>query len=131
MSGKVRLVYSSGPAGAAQTGPRGETPCRRCGAHPCRCEPLASLPPDKQSVHVRFEKSGRKGKTVTLAGPLRLARADATDLLKALKKKCGGGGTLKPAALPSGEPAFELEIQGDHVARLKEELNTRGYRTRG
>ena len=131
MTAKGRWVYSSGPGQTAETGPRGEAMCKRCGAFPCRCEPQESLPPDKQSVHVRFERSGRKGKTVTVCGPLRLRRADAMTLLKSLKKKCGGGGALKTSALPSGEPAFELEVQGDHVERLKTELGALGYRTKG
>lgn len=128
MNNRGRLVYSSGPA---QTGPRGETLCKRCGAHPCRCEPSDSVLPEKQSIHVRFEKSGRKGKTVTVADAFRLTRSEATKLLKNLKKKCGGGGTLKATTLPSGEPAFAIEVQGDHVIKIKAELQTLGYRTKG
>jgi translation initiation factor 1 len=121
---KARLVYSS--EGGPRQPPQGE--CRKCGAHPCRCEPVRSLPPPEQSVRVRREKSGRGGKMVTVAGPLVLTRADATALLAAWKKLCGGGGTLKSTA--EGSPAFELEVQGDHADRIVAELVKAGYKAK-
>lgn len=121
-SGKSKLVYSTEAGRTA-----GQEPCRRCGAHPCRCEPARSLPPAGQPVRVRRDRSGRGGKVVTVAGPLVLTRADATALLASWKKLCGGGGTLKPAEAPGGGPAFELEVQGDHADRLVAELVRAGY----
>ena len=117
-----RLVYST-EAGKAL----GREPCRRCGAEPCRCEPLRSLPPSSQPVRVRREKGGRGGKTVTVAGPLVLVKEEATALLARWKKLCGTGGALKPGATPDGSAAFELEIQGDHADRLVAELVKAGY----
>ena len=38
-----------------------------------------------------------------------------------LKKKCGSGGTAKDA---------EIEIQGDHVAKIADELRKLGYRVK-
>lgn len=121
---KARLVYSS-------EGGRTQAPeCRKCGAHPCRCEPARSLAPPEQSVRVRREKSGRGGKVVTVAGPLVLTRTDATALLAAWKKLCGGGGALKPASTADGGPGFELEVQGDHADRIVAELVKAGYKAK-
>jgi translation initiation factor 1 len=78
-------------------------------------------------VHVRLERAGRGGKTVTAAGPFELTRADAAPLLQDLKRACGGGGTLKAGTTPVGGPAFVLELQGDHLARLPALLRERGF----
>ena len=119
----ARLVYSSGPAGPARA-------CPRCRTHPCRCAELAAPAPSVQPVRVRSERAGRKGRTVTLAAPLFLARAEAAELLGELKRRCGAGGTLKPVQTESGREAVALEIQGDHVAAVLEHLLARGFRAR-
>jgi translation initiation factor 1 len=81
-------------------------------------------------VRVRRERSGRRGKTVTTAGPLPLSRSEATALLGQLKRRCGSGGTLKLEPSTEGPAAFRIEIQGDHVDRLLEELHTRGFKAK-
>jgi translation initiation factor 1 len=81
-------------------------------------------------VRVRRERGGRGGKTVTVAGPFVLTRADAAALLAGWKRLCGGGGTLRGGRLPGGDPCFELEVQGDHADRLAGELQRAGYRAR-
>lgn len=78
-------------------------------------------------MRVRREKAGRGGKTVTTAGPLFLARSVAEELLAALKRGCGAGGTLKSADAPDGAPCLVLEIQGDHAGRVVAELTRRGF----
>lgn len=123
MSGARRPVYST----ERRENPKGGAGCRRCGADPCRCEPVVSLPAGKQKVRVRREKGGRGGKTVTVAGPLFLVRADAAALLAAWKKLCGGGGTLRTVRAENGDPAFEIEVQGDHADRVVAELLQAGY----
>jgi translation initiation factor 1 len=95
-----------------------------------RGEPSLSLPPAVQSPRVRRETSGRGGKTVTVAGPLVLARPEAEALLASWKKLCGGGGALKAGKTADGSPAFELEIQGDHAERLVAELVAAGYKAK-
>ena len=95
-----------------------------------RGEPRESLPPTAQSPRVRREKGGRGGKTVTVVGPLVLARPDAEALLASWKKMCGGGGALKPGTTPDGAPAFGLEVQGDHADRLLAELVQAGYKAK-
>ena len=124
----ARLAFSSGPDG------RGQSPsdaCRRCGASPCRCGAGGKAPtPARQAVRVRRERGGRRGKTVTVAEPLSLARADAIQLLSELKRECGAGGALKDVAAENGRAAFALELQGDHVATIVERLVARGFRAK-
>jgi len=122
---KPRLVWSSERASGNTK--KGKV-CSRCGAEPCRCEPFRSLPPGEQAaVRVRREKGGRGGKTVTIAGPLVLTRADATALLAAWKRVCGGGGTLRTVKTAGGDAAFEVEVQGDHADRVLAALIAAGY----
>ncbi len=97
---------------------------------PSRREPVAGRPAAAQSPRVRREKGGRGGKTVTVAGPLVLARPEAEALLAAWKKMCGSGGALKETEAPDGSPAFELEVQGDHADRLVAELLQAGYKAK-
>jgi translation initiation factor 1 (eIF-1/SUI1) len=67
---------------------------------------------------------------VTVAGPLALARPEAEALLAAWKRMCGSGGALKTVQTPTGAPAFELEVQGDHADRLLAELVRAGYKAK-
>jgi translation initiation factor 1 len=97
---------------------------------PDRGEPRTSLPSSAQSPRVRREKGGRGGKTVTVVGPLVLARPDAEALLASWKRMCGGGGALKEGKTPDGAPAFDLEVQGDHADRLLAELVQAGYKAK-
>ena len=114
-----RLVYSTGPGGAARAG---------AGESGGPAEPRAGLPPERQEVRVRLERSGRRGKTVTVASPLVLTEEDARKLLGDLKRRLGSGGTLQS---PGGaEAGLALELQGDHAERLVAELASRGYRVR-
>lgn len=127
MTSKGRLVYSSGPD---NTRDASSSACKRCAADPCRCEPSHSVAPEQHDVRVRRDRSGRRGKTVTVVGPLQLTRADAAKLLKELKRLCGGGGTLKLTEGPGATAAFDVEVQGDHADRLVAELGARGYRVK-
>jgi translation initiation factor 1 len=111
----ARIVYGTGV---------GDTRSREPGAR----EPQASAPLDAQPVRVGIERAGRGGKTVTVAAPLVLVRADAQALLGELKRACGSGGALTASASPDGAPAFALELQGDHVARAVALLRERGFR---
>ncbi|MFT4615003.1 MAG: translation initiation factor 1 [Bacteroidia bacterium] len=69
-------------------------------------------------VRLHRESKGRGGKEVTLIKGLPLAPAELKSLAKALKKKCGVGGSLKEDV---------VEIQGDQRSLLKQELEKRGY----
>lgn len=105
-----------------------ESPVAR--KEPVRREVVESEPPFRQSPRVRLDRSGRGGKTVTIAGPLILTREEAEALLSSWKKLCGSGGALKAGKTKEGAPAFELEIQGDHADRLVAELLKEGYKAK-
>ncbi len=69
-------------------------------------------------VRVGRETKGRKGKGVTIVTGVPLSGADLSKLAKALKKKCGTGGTVRDGA---------IEIQGDHRDLLVSELQKHGW----
>jgi len=76
-----------------------------------------------EPVVVRFERSGRGGKSVTVLEGLRENPKRRDELLVLLKKKLGAGGTSRGGT---------LEIQGDQRGRLGILLTEWGYRvTRG
>jgi translation initiation factor 1 len=89
----------------------------------CACPPPLAprLPPEKQTARLAVEKR-KKGKVVTVVRGLPAAGNDLPGLLAQLKNACGAGGTLKDD---------ELEIQGNHVDRVRELLTGIGYRVRG
>ena len=97
----TRLVYSS------ETG-RIDEPRRGAPA----------LPAGDGIVRISRTSSGRKGKTVTLVTGV--PPADATDLVRELKRLCGSGGALKDGV---------VEIQGDHRTKILGHLNGR-YRVK-
>jgi translation initiation factor 1 len=101
--------------------------CERCekpdGECSCAPEPItrAVVPPEKQTARLAVEKR-KKGKVVTVVRGLAADANDLPALLVRFKNACGAGGTL------DGET---LEVQGDHLARLKSLLGEIGYKVRG
>lgn len=77
-----------------------------------------TLAPSAQKLRVRIEKNGRGGKTVTLVTGFVGTTADLTALGKALKSKCGVGGSAKDG---------EILVQGDFRQRVIDLLKTMGY----
>ncbi|MEA1919654.1 MAG: translation initiation factor [Campylobacterota bacterium] len=73
--------------------------------------------PSKHQLY--FKKEKRRGKVVTLVGPLHVKRADAEALLKKFKKKLGTGGSFKEEF---------MEFQGDIQPRVRELFEAEGYR---
>ena len=69
-------------------------------------------------VRLRRETKGRGGKAVSIVTGVPLAATELKSLAKALKQKCGVGGSVK---------GDEIEIQGDQREILKAELERRGY----
>jgi translation initiation factor 1 len=63
----------------------------------------------------------KKGKLVTVIHGLTATYNDLPDLLTRIKNACGAGGSI------DGDM---IEIQGDHVARLKQILGQIGYKVR-
>ena len=81
----------------------------------------SDVDPAKQTIRVDLDRKRRAGKTVTVASGFQLTPPSLAAVAQSLKKKCGSGGTAKEG---------EIEIQGDHLARVKSELQRLGYRVR-
>ena len=81
-------------------------------------EQLETLPPAKQRLHVRMERSGRGGKTVTVVDNFVGSDDDLQALGRTLKTKCGVGGTTKDG---------QIIIQGDFRERIATLLKELGY----
>ena len=99
--------------------------CEKCDAleEECTCppEPEPRTPPEKQTAKLSKQKR-KKGKVVTVIAGL-LYEGDALqELLTKLKNACGAGGTIKDG---------NLEIQGEHIDRVRDELSKLGYRVKG
>ena len=99
--------------------------CERCGEleEACTCPPPPKvlMPPEKQTARLAVEKR-KKGKVVTVVRGLAADENDLLALLGQLKAACGAGGTIKDD---------ELEVQGDHLERVRGMLAGIGYRVRG
>jgi len=108
-----RQVYSAGPEGPAV--------CKNCGQVPCEC-PAGMNKPRTQTepVRVSFKKNSR-GSGLTLIEKLPMHPQGKEDLLKKFKKRLGVGGTVKLGV---------VELQGDHRAMVKAELEASGYKVR-
>jgi translation initiation factor 1 len=86
-----------------------------------RIDTGTDTPPEKQTIRVTLDRKRRAGKTVTVAAGFQHSAESLAKLAQTLKKKCGSGGTAKDD---------EIELQGDHVARVREELARMGYRVK-
>jgi translation initiation factor 1 len=73
------------------------------------------------TVRVSRERSGRRGKTVTLIVGVPGSDEARRALAANLKKTCGSGGTV------DGDT---IEIQGDHRESVAEKLRQLGYRVK-
>ena len=80
-----------------------------------------TLPPSQQRLHVRMERSGRGGKTVTVVDNFVGTDDDLQDLGRTLKTKCGVGGSVKDG---------QIIIQGDFRERVTALLRDMGYPTK-
>ncbi len=102
MTKDTRLVYSTDPALNQK--------CVKCRELLSECTCVAEVDPKayKFVAHLRIEKSGRNGKTVTVISELPKNTLFLKDLTTLLKKKCGAGGTFLME-----EKDGVIEIQGD------------------
>jgi translation initiation factor 1 len=85
---------------------------------PKTTHPERAVPSVPRAV-VRLERSGRKGKEVTVVDHLELTTAERDKWLQSLKSALGCGGTIE------GE---SLVLQGDHRKRLPALLSKRGVK---
>lgn len=79
------------------------------------------IPSGDGIARVRRETKGRGGKTVTTVSGVPLPEEPLKELASTLKKRCGCGGSLKDGV---------IEIQGDHVELLLDELIKRGFKAK-
>lgn len=79
----------------------------------CRCRQKGSPLVFAGIAKVSKETKGRNGKCVTLVSGLTLDPSSLIQLGKTLKMVCGSGGTIKEGV---------IEIQGDHVEQVTEQL---------
>jgi translation initiation factor 1 len=80
-----------------------------------------TIPPNQQTAKLAMEKR-KKGKMVTVVRGLTATGNDLPALLTKLKTSLGAGGTIE------GE---ELEIQGEHLERVRVLLTQMGYKVKG
>ena len=96
--------------------------CDWCGEleEACICEPLEPerLPAEKQTAKVRVDRRKHK-RMVTVVWGLDPVDCDLPDLLSRLKSACGSGGSLQDE---------QIELQGDHLVRVKSQLREIGFR---
>ena len=104
-----RVVYSTG-IGAMCPG------CVRPVAE-CVCGRAAKVAAAAGPVRVGRETKGRAGKGVTVVTGLVLPPAELEVLARALKQRCGSGGTVRDGV---------VEIQGEHRDTVVAELARRG-----
>jgi translation initiation factor 1 len=102
--------------------------CERCGEleAACRCPPAPAaspvrVPPQQQVARLAIENR-KRGKSVTVVRGLPAGDNDLAELLTRLKAACGAGGTIKEDS---------IEIQGQHLERIRVLLVEMGYRTKG
>ncbi len=98
--------------------------CDRCGEleEDCKCEPVPAerVAPQQQTAKLRVDRRKNK-RLITVVWGLSPAENDLPDLLSKLKSACGSGGSLQ------GE---QIELQGDHLERAKQQLSEIGYKVR-
>ena len=99
--------------------------CDRCEKllEECQCppEPPPLLPPETQTAKLSIEKR-KAGKLVTVIRNLPAEGNDLPGLLTKLKSSCAAGGTVKDET---------IELQGNHLERVRGVLGKLGYKTKG
>lgn len=70
------------------------------------------------ALKIKLDRSGRRGKDVTVISNIQHNPQVISDLEKKLKKHCGAGGTSY---------AKTIEIQGDQVDKVRSFLEKEGF----
>lgn len=112
MAKSSSLVYSTEPS---------KKKCPTCGQYDCECERIEDKPLSGQSVKIRIDRKGRKGKSMTVVEGLQVNPKHLADIAKTLKQKIGTGGTAKEG---------RIEIQGENRQQVAAILNEMGVKTK-
>jgi len=90
--------------------------CPKCGLpkEACICETLAK---EKQRIQIKTVKK-KYGKLVTVISGIEDKSIDLNKIAKELKNVLACGGTVKEG---------RIELQGDHMKRVKERLMAMGF----
>lgn len=114
-TGRSRLAYTTDKTDR----------CPTCGwpVADCRCgdRPPEAVP-DRIVAKLRIEKSGRKGKPVTVVYDLPRNPDFLEKLAKELKRSCAAGGSTGEA---------HVEVQGDHREAIRARLEKKGWTVKG
>ena len=105
-SERNRTVYSTNPDFKSEPQSRGEP---------------ATLPAAQQNLKIWLDKKQRNGKIVTLITGFVGSGRDLHELARALKTRCGVGGTIKDG---------EILMQGDLREKVIAILSAVGYRVK-
>lgn len=105
----ARLVYTSDPVEAKRLREAGEIP------------KVKDLPFEQQTIRVEIDRKQRKGKTVTVASGFHLTKQSLDRIAKRLKARCAAGGR---------QGKDDIEIQGEHVGTIADELTAIGFKVR-
>jgi translation initiation factor 1 len=105
----TKLVYTSDPEEAKRLRESQKMPEVRDAA------------PSSQTIRVELDRKSRGGKSVTVLTGFSVTPESLQKLAKALKSRCGSGGTAKEQT---------IEIQGDHRDAIIAELTKAGYRVK-
>ena len=94
--------------------------CRKCGLPKeiCVCEEIAR---EQQSITIAVDKR-RYGKTMTVVDGLNPHDLDMNALVSSLKSICACGGTIKEG---------RIELQGDHIEKVRIKLEEKGFKVKG
>ena len=95
--------------------------CPECGHALDRCACSKNQAPPPGDGVARRRREVRRGKDVTTIAGLPLELPELKELAKALKKKCGVGGTVKD---------FVIEIQGDQRDTCRAVLEGLGFQVK-
>jgi translation initiation factor 1 len=106
---ETKLVWTSDPEEARKL--------RESSVAPKQIDAAAA----SQTIRVAIDRKRRGGKSVTVATGFDLTDATLQSIARDLKKRCGTGGTAKEG---------EIEIQGEKVEEVKQELLKRGFKVK-
>jgi translation initiation factor 1 len=105
----AKLVWTSDPDAAKKLREEGKLDAPK------------DVEPAKQTIRVAIDRKRRAGKSVTVASGFEHSPEALAKLATALKKRCGSGGTVK---------GNEIEVQGEHLETIANELRKLGYRVK-